>query len=126
MTDFRKIRGLRERLNHFPPFIVFNLSHVKSGRRYRRMTETEICAKSSLSSYRVEALCRDTNWDYCPVMDMLSFMDACGFDIMRVDRSLQAQQFNLRRGRPFCHLNSRQMVEFSKKLVEWRKRSGTA
>ena len=122
MTDFRKIRGLRERLNEFPPFMVFNLARVPVRyKRYRRMTEEEICRESRLSSYMVAFMVRSTSWDNIHVGDMLAFMAACGFDIMRLRGAVNLLRINVARHRAFCHLSDRQMIEFSKKVQEWKK-----
>ncbi len=134
---------LRERLDRFPPFIVYNLSRIRTAalspeeksqrwsraarkerrRRnrklprkplYRRMTQEEVVARSGLSSYTVDHLTGETTWQHQSIFTMLHFMEACGFDLLHLNQTWR----RFSNSKAFSHLTKLESVEFAKRLKE--------
>lgn len=87
---------------------------------WRRPTEDEIKAASGLNSFRVASLCADISWGEYAIKDALAFMDACGFDLMKLDKVNKYIKRASKHSELFGHLNAKQKIEFVKRLRKWK------
>ena|ERR1700722_10862622 len=137
-----------ERLDRFPPFLLYALCRVPISRReratilnrqktylknpsrkkvrlysYRRVTRKEFSKMSGIAERTLERLVIRINWQQgeTKVDQMLRFFDACKIDLMKIESVTS----KLRRisccGKKFAHLSSYQMKQFELRCAEWSK-----
>ena len=79
--------SIQDKLNIFTPIICRLLARVRipNSRRYRAMTDIEICASSGITIARLIEIYQLTSWDTVTTKEMFQFMKGCNLDISNRD-----------------------------------------
>lgn len=87
---------------------------------WRRVTLEEVEASSKLSTELIRNLSTRETWDGIRIENCLVFMDACGFDLLRIERKTKLMKLQLSNHKAFAHLTTQQMQRFAKSVERWK------
>lgn len=111
----RKNRRLRQMLKSDGVELPRRKSH-------RRMTVEELAEVFPKEvRWYVPRLVRKVDWKDVQIGDALTFMDACGLDILAIKRVRYELSKGNKNGRAICHLTDAQKRDFAKLAKAWKK-----
>ena len=91
---------------------------------WRRLRLSEIEFNTTLSKELIRNLASRATWDGIRIENCLLFMDACGFDLLRIGRKTQLMKRQLRNHKAFAHLTTQQMQRFARAVERWKGQAG--